>query len=800
MGLLAGSLALALSGESLPGVASAEQATPTAHTSASTAEHPTIVYSTYYGSTDDGERHSTSGDALAIDAAGHTYISGMTSAGDLPLKNPYDASPSGSLWAGYIAKLDPTGSSLSYASYFGGGFETIVKGIAVDAQGNIYLTGSAREGFVSHNSPIQQDVRGDADAFVAKLSADGQTLIYAALLGGTDYDIGYHIAVDAQGYAYIAGETRSSDFPTVAPLQPRFSGPGKGNGDAFVTKITPDGSKLVYSTFLGGSDADGGSGIAADKVGAAYVTGFTNSSDFPVVNALQPRQAGGGDAFVAKIAADGASLTYSTYVGGKSQESGAAVAIDGAGSAYVIGTTASSDLPVSQALQPVFNGGVQKARDPDNISDAFVAQLAPDGSKLAFASYLGGSGAERGLGIGLDAKGDIYLGGQTTSFDFPVVRPIQANYSGDNNGLVTDSFLTKLAPDGEGVLYSTYFGSVSWDNLQDLAVDPTGNLYITGDVDAPSPDFPLAGTPFQTTNKGIRSAFIAEIADNFSGPPQPFPTATPHSQNTGPSHPPAGYDKRWLQGIPCTPPCWEGITPGTTTMTDAVRLLQQNLGIQPSTVLSRPSGQPEEHAGYIQWKWLGSDEGGQMVYEGATGPPTITDIWPDLDGIPGADASVTLGQVIAAYGEPSHIHAKGFFGRHGDGPFYTATFYWESHGIVLEPNGSYYSKPHLGPDLRLEHLTFSIDPVRPQRPTFAGMPDDPNTGPQPWHGYQSFDVYCRNTSISGKPGSPCPDERLFSIPGQGLFFGVCAVAVLLFSVLIVRTRIRTRPRNIPPDK
>jgi hypothetical protein len=232
-------------------------------------------------------------------------------------------------------------------------------------------------------------------------------------------------------------------------------------------------------------------------------------------------------------------------------------------------------------------------------------------------------------------------------------------------------------------------------------------------------------------------------------------------------------------------------------MTEAVRLLQQNPGIQPSSVLSRPWGQPEERAGYIQWKWLGSDGGGQVAYEGSRGPATVTDIWPALDGIPGADASVTLGQVIAAYGEPSHIHATGFYGLHGDGPFYTVELYWQARGIALEGDGLYHGKPHLGPDLRLGSLTLSIDPVRPARPTFAGVADDPSTGPQPWRGYQSFDTYCRDTSIGAKPGSPCPDERFFSSPGQSLLMVAVAGGMLLFVVAILRARTRARKHNMP---
>jgi hypothetical protein len=768
---------------------SADQPTPSSN------DHPTLIYSTYYGSTDAEERHSTSGDALAIDASGHAYITGMTSSESLPLKDPYDSSHSGSLWDGFIAKLDTTGSALAYATYFGSGSETIVEGIAVDPQGNMYLTGSARRGFQVHNSPIQDDIRGDADAFVAKLRSDGATLVYAALLGGADYDSGDRIAVDADGYAYVTGETRSTDFPTVSPLQAQFKGPGRGDGDAFVAKLAPDGSRLVYATYLGGSAADGGSGIAADAAGAAYVTGFTLSEDFPVANALQPKRAGDGDAFVVKISPDGSSLDYSTYLGGGAGgEDATSIIVDTTGSVYIVGTTASSDFPLAHPVQSLFNAGVQTASDPDNMSDAFVAQLAPDGHELTISTYLGGGSRDRGLGIGRDVAGNMYVGGQTTSFDFPTVRPLQDHYGGDNNGMVTDSFITRFAPGGAGVLYSTYFGGVSWDDLRDLAVDRQGNVYITGAVDAPSPDFPLAGTPFQTRNIGIRNAFVAKISDDFTGPARPFPTPTPQTADTGPSRPPPGFEKRWLQAIPCAPPCWEDIIPGQTTLTDAVRLLQQNPGVQPQSVLSRPYGQPEEHTGYIQWRWLGSEGGGEVSYQGTEGKgeAIVTYISPGLGGIPSADASFTLGDVIAAYGEPTHIHATGFFGMHGDGPFYTMDFYYEKHGMALESNGIYHTKPHLDSNIRLDRVTFSTDPVHPSRPTFAAIPDDPSTGPQVWQGFKEFDFYCRNTSIGAKAGSPCPGPGPLSPLIQVVIYVALGGFLLFLAVRGFRTRLRSR--------
>ncbi len=306
---------------------------------------PHLVYSTYYGSIGTAERPSIGPGAGAVDSAGRAYITGMTSAADLPLQNPLDATLSGDLWDTFVAALDTTTPALTYASYLGTGQETSGAGIAVDQAGNVYITGSARAGFRVVNSPIQPTVRGDADAFVLKLSADGQHIVYATLLGGSGYDSGYHIAVDAEGAAYVIGDTESADFHTEHALQSQYGGKGKEgrSGDAFVAKISPDGSHLIYATYLGGSEADGGFGIAVDGTGNAYVTGYTLSANFPTAHALQAKMVGGGDAYVAKISPDGTSLVYATFLGGGTEqvtalggravEGGAAIAVDGAGRA-----------------------------------------------------------------------------------------------------------------------------------------------------------------------------------------------------------------------------------------------------------------------------------------------------------------------------------------------------------------------------------------------------------------------------------------------------------------------------------
>jgi hypothetical protein len=485
---------------------------------------PRLAYSTYYGSTDETEDHSTSADALAIDQSGNAYITGMTSSSKLHLQNPLDSSHSGSLWDAFVAKLDTNNSSLPYATYITSGDETTGDGIAVDAEGNIYITGSTFSGFRVQNSPIQTSVRGIEDAYVIKLSGDGTKVIYATLLGGAAHDVGLRITADKEGNAYVVGATESADFHTERPLQANYGGKSDEgrDGDAFVAKISPDGQKLIYSTYLGGKSADAAYGIAVDEQGNAYVAGYTLSEDFPMSHPLQPKAKGGGDAFVTKISPDGASLVYSTYLGGgnggvalggRAAELGANIVVDGAGNAFVVGTTGSPDFPLVGALSSRFNGGVSFSGDADGVLDAFIAKLNPQGSALLYSTYLGGSGEDRGRGIGLDGAGNIYVGGSTTSPDFPLERPLQKEYSDIQIGIAPDSFITKLNPTGSSLLYSTYFGVDGFDALLDFAVDKAGAVYIAGSVDSPSPGFPLSSKPFQNTNSGIRSAFVAKITD-----------------------------------------------------------------------------------------------------------------------------------------------------------------------------------------------------------------------------------------------------------------------------------------------
>jgi hypothetical protein len=295
-------------------------------------------------------------------------------------------------------------------------------------------------------------------------------LVYSTYLGGNLNDLARAIAVDSVGNAYVTGETPSSNFPTKNPLQPA----NDGGGEAFVTKIDPSGSALVYSTYLGGSGAEVGRGIAVDSAGNAYVSGFTNSTDFPTKNPLQANNGGGSnDAFVAKITLAGSALVYSTYLGGNGDDKGTAIAVDNSGDAYVTGVAGSSNFPTT-------SGAFQTAcGNTCFYPDAFVSKLNPAGSALAYSSYLGGSGSEEADGIAVDSSGSAYIAGWNAFGDFPVT-PGAFHTTCSNGCQYPEPVVTKFNPAGSALVYSTYLGGTIFDVGNGIAVDSAGDAYMIG--------------------------------------------------------------------------------------------------------------------------------------------------------------------------------------------------------------------------------------------------------------------------------------------------------------------------------
>jgi uncharacterized repeat protein (TIGR01451 family) len=387
------------------------------------------------------------------------------------------------------SQSSPISPAITFSTLLGGISDDQITSIAFDPAGNVYVAGTA----TSPDLPVtpgafQKTVTsGVSHVFVAKLNPQGTTILYLTYLGGSNTDEADSIAVDAAGNAYVAGATLSSDFPvTAGAMQTNYGGKGNVLGDAFVTKLDPTGSHLVYSTFLGGNSDDAAHGIAINAQGEAFITGVTGSVNFPVTaGAFQQSYGGarlsyaaGGDAFVAKINATGSRLIYSTFLGRDGQDAANAIALDGAENAVIVGGTALGNFPTTaNAVQRSYAGG-PGAYASDG--DAFIAKLNSTGTDLIFSTYLGGSSADNAAHVSLDAAGNSYVQGNTTSTNFPMAHALQATFGGKN-----DDFLACLNPTGDALIYSTYFGGhANSSGSVSGTVDAAGNLYITGNSDS----------------------------------------------------------------------------------------------------------------------------------------------------------------------------------------------------------------------------------------------------------------------------------------------------------------------------
>ncbi|MEO8286558.1 MAG: SBBP repeat-containing protein [Chloroflexota bacterium] len=479
------------------------------------ATPPRIAYSTYYGSVKGNIDWITNFTDMTVDSEGYAYAVVTTDAPDVPLKNPMKVSSSQDRTI--AAKFNQDGTDLIYATALPLGEQTGVRAIAVGPDGALYLTGhTIDESMVENTINMKNGSDPDdyGDAFMMKLSPDGSKVEYSVILGGTGYDEGYEVTVDSQGNAYMLGETRSDNFPTVNAKWPTFRGPKERGGESFIAKVSPHGEQLLYSTYFGGSGYDGIYSAATDAENNLYLTGYTGSTDFPTAGPAQPTPGGQDDAFLTKLSPDGSAVIFSTFLGGTSGDSGADIAFDHEGNIYVTGNTTSADFPLKNPLFSTFNGGVSFSSDEDSVRDAFVAKFNPGGSELLFSTYLGGSVDDRGRGIGLDSKGNIYVGGATTSVNFPLAAPLQDKYAGGDIGLAPDSFIAKLTPDLSAIVYSTYFGGQDFDDLMAFSVDKSGGVYFAGSAEAPTDDFPISANAFQTKNPGRRSIYLTKLTDD----------------------------------------------------------------------------------------------------------------------------------------------------------------------------------------------------------------------------------------------------------------------------------------------
>ena len=437
-----------------------------------------LIYSTYLGG-----GSADVGWSIAVDNSGATYVTGYTESSDFPIQNPYQSTFQ-LVREVFVTKMSSAGNSLIYSTYLGAG---VGFGIAVDINGNAYVTGTTGSSTFPTQNSVQM-YQGDNDVFVTKLSSSGSDLVYSTYLGGPSTDEGYAIAVDDSGRAYVTGGTYSSNFPILNPFQS-----AQGNYDAFVTKISYNGNTLDYSTYLGGTNEDRGYGIAVDENGSAYVTGWTYSTNFPTQNPFQATFQGGyRDAFVTKLSSSGASLQYSTYLGGGSDDFGWAIAVDDSGCAFVTGSAGSSNFPTQFPIQ--WDQGYW---------DAFVTKLSNSGNSLIYSTYLGGETSDGGYGIAVDNGGNAYVTGWTSSTGFPTVNHFQTDQG------YWDAFVTKLSSSGNYLVYSTYLGGGDYDGGYGIAVDDASNAYVTGGTY--SLNFPTQNACQATHQGSDYDAFIAKL-------------------------------------------------------------------------------------------------------------------------------------------------------------------------------------------------------------------------------------------------------------------------------------------------
>jgi uncharacterized repeat protein (TIGR01451 family) len=458
---------------------------------------PVLDYGTFLGGSG-----NDSGQGVAVDSNGNIYVTGQTVSTDFPTtvgaydsKCGTDGLCNGGHYDVFVTKIDATGTNKVYSTYFGGSDDEQAWGIAVDSAGRAHIMGwTASTNFPTLN-PFQSALAGGRDAFVSSFDANGQ-LTYSTYFGGSsdmDADIAGGIALDSQGKVYITARTASPDFP----VRNAFQNPGNGLR-AFLAKFDPllsGNASLLYSTCLGGNADSGGTGIAVDSFGMAYISGYTAATDFPVTNAAQPVFGGVRDSFAAKFdptKSGAASLLFATYLGGSGEEAetSGGIAVDNLGQAWVTGATRSTNFPVHNSLQAYAGDW-----------DVYVAKLSTSGSNILFATYLGGSGADAQLEahVAVDPSGNAYLTGHTLSSDFPVTQGAQPASSVDS------VYIAKINSAGTKLSYSLVPGP---GEGRAIAVDSAQHVYVTGQTSSSS--FPTQN-PLQSALNGPSDAFVIRL-------------------------------------------------------------------------------------------------------------------------------------------------------------------------------------------------------------------------------------------------------------------------------------------------
>jgi hypothetical protein len=487
---------------------------------------PTLKYSTYFGGND-----YELGREIESDSAGNVYFVGETASTNYPTQNPYQGTIGG-ITDAFVTKLHPATNTIVYSTYLGGSNFDYGVGIGIDGNGYASITGTTYSSNFPVFAPLFPTLSGTQDAFVARLNPSGG-MVYCTYLGGNGWEWGLDINVDSSGNSYVIGYTDSPGFPTFNA----YDSTHNGNFDIFISKFDPPGGILLFSTFLGGSNHDIGTGIDFDSSGLAYIIGYTWSTNFPVTgNAYDSSYNGAFDiclAIIDTVTGGPTSLSYGSYVFGTADDAPWDIVIDNSNIMYVTGDTTSTQANFFPITSNAYQQFLQGTRD------AFFFQLdtslAP-ANQMLYCSYLGGQtgggGNDAGYSIDLDSNNNAYIAGATECSDFPLVNPL-GSYKGGNEAFA--SLFDTTQSGASSLLDSTYIGGSGDDEGYGISVDNNNDVYVTGLTY--STDFPIQN-PYQNTNAGLGDAFITHIGAPVNNPPQqPLTPSGPIKGTVGVSYP-----------------------------------------------------------------------------------------------------------------------------------------------------------------------------------------------------------------------------------------------------------------------
>ncbi|MCK4614319.1 MAG: SBBP repeat-containing protein [Thermoplasmata archaeon] len=450
-----------------------------------------LIYSTFVGGI-----NGDGGSDIVMDSEKNAYITGSTYSPNFPTTlGAYDTYYNGD-WDVVVFKLDSSGSSLLYSTFVGGSDWDAGYAMAIDDEGNAYVTGSTTsQDFPTTSEAYDTSYSEREDIFVLKLDSRGSNLEYSTYIGGNDTDEGYAITIDFEGNAYITGWTWSVNFPTTVGA---FDNTYNGWGDTFVVKLNEDGSSIIFSTFMGGYDVEEGWAIEVDDDHNIYVGGYSSSPNCPTtMGAYDNIHNGlGPDVLIFKLNSEGSFLIYSTFVGGLRQDVAWDMKIDESGCAYVSGETSSEDFPTTgECYDNTYNEG----------RDSFAFKLDADGSALLFSTFIGGSNWDEACGLAINSGGDVIITGWTRSTDFPITSNA---YDTSHNGGY-DVFLLQLNSDGSSLQYSTFIGGINDEIGTGVEIIAENNIYITGRTS--SFNFPIAGEAYDSSFNGDADIFVMQL-------------------------------------------------------------------------------------------------------------------------------------------------------------------------------------------------------------------------------------------------------------------------------------------------